>query len=106
MKSHFDEPRKSVAQLAKMWAVDRQTVYTWIREKKLVAGKIGNAVRIRQSDWVAFEKWSEQEKELTSTHASTNDKTGVTTASNSSTKTDELNSFRQAQKMKRTLSIS
>jgi excisionase family DNA binding protein len=103
MKSHFDEPRKSVAQLAKMWAVDRQTVYTWIREKKLVAGKIGNAVRIRQSDWVAFEKWSEQAK--SSTPELLSEKAETISMSNTK-KTDDLHGFRQEQRMKKTLSVS
>ena len=103
MKSHFDEPRKSVKQLAEMWAVDRQTVYTWIREQKLVAGYVGDALRIRQSDWVAFEKWSEKAK--LSTPESLSGK-AETTSMSSTKRTDDLDGFRQAQRMKKTLSVS
>jgi excisionase family DNA binding protein len=44
----------SVSQAATQAAVDRETVYRWIREKKLPADKIGTSWFIRKSDLAAF----------------------------------------------------
>ena len=44
------DPYLSPLQVAQELGVSDQTVYNWVREKKLAATKIGRQLRIRRSD--------------------------------------------------------
>ena len=46
----------SCEQAADRYGVKVETVWAWIREKKLPAVKIGKSYRVRESDLAAFEK--------------------------------------------------
>ncbi len=44
------DPYLTVIQVAEEMGLSDQTIYNWIKEKKLPATKVGRAVRIRRSD--------------------------------------------------------
>lgn len=46
----------SCEQVAERYGVKVATVWTWVREKKLPAVKIGGVYRVRESDLAEFEK--------------------------------------------------
>jgi excisionase family DNA binding protein len=49
------ERRLSVAQLATIWGVSRQTVYNLVRQRKLQCVQIGDLIRFRPEDVARFE---------------------------------------------------
>ena len=49
-------------EVAELWKVTRRTVYGWIKAGKIKACKIGDTVRISESDLLSFIKPVAQEK--------------------------------------------
>lgn len=50
-------------QVAERYGVKISTVWSWIRDRKLKAVKIGKSYRVRESDMVAFEEKNSTKEE-------------------------------------------
>ena len=50
------EKTYSCAEIAERYGVTVDTVWTWIKEKKLTAVNIGKSYRVREQDLKAFEE--------------------------------------------------
>ncbi len=52
----------SCEDVANRYAVKVETVWAWIREKQLIAVKIGKSYRVKETDLAAFEQKNSTDK--------------------------------------------